>query len=163
VASEREEHVVEGRTAQGHVVQPNPGSVEASQRLGENAGTAAHRGCDATAVLVHFQTARIGRQVGENPAGFGEPVARLDDDLDALTADLRLELVGGALGDRPAMVDDHDPVREPIGFLEVLGGEQQRGALGHQIGDHVPHLGSAAWVEPGRRLVEEQHGHGRDE
>ena len=51
-----------------------------------------------------------------------------DHDLDALATDLGLELVGGAAGDRPAVVDDEDVVGELVGLLEVLRGEQQRGA-----------------------------------
>ena len=52
----------------------------------------------------------------------------------------RLELVGGALGDDPAVVDHGDVVGEPVGFLEVLGGEQHGGAAGDQVLDtsHSP-------------------------
>src|SRR3712207_7462111 len=39
---------------------------------------------------------------------------------------LRLELVGGAAGDDPAPVDDHHPVGQPVGLLQVLRGEQDR-------------------------------------
>ena len=49
-------------------------------------------------------------------------------DLEPLATDLRLELVGRALGDDLAVVDHHDLVGEPVGLLEVLGGQQQRRA-----------------------------------
>ena len=58
--------------------------------------------------------------------------------------------------DDPPLVDDRDLVRELVGLLEVLGGEEQRRALAHLGPDHVPHAESAARVEPGRRLVEEE-------
>ena len=47
--------------------------------------------------------------------------------------DLALELVGSALGDQVALVEHRDPVRELIGFVEVLGGEEDGDAVGHQL------------------------------
>ena len=79
------------------------------------------------------------------------------DDVDALPADLALELVGGAAGDRLAVVDDHDVVGEPVGLLEVLSRQQQRGAGGDELADDLPHLLPAADVETGGGLVEDQH------
>ena len=87
-----------------------------------------------------------------------DPAGRvLDGDLEALPADLALELVRGALGDHATVVDDHDVVREQVCLLEVLGGEQQGGAAGDETLDHLPHLGAAAGVEPRGGLVEEHH------
>ena len=40
-----------------------------------------------------------------------------------LAADERLELGGGAVAGDAAVVEDHDLVGEPVGFLQVLGGE----------------------------------------
>ena len=50
----------------------------------------------------------------------------VDDDLDPLAADLRLELVGRAAGDDLAVVDDRDRVGELVRLLEVLRRQQQR-------------------------------------
>ena len=80
----------------------------------------------------------------------------VDDDLDALAADLVLELVRGAPRDDLAVVDDRDGVGQLVRLLQVLGGQQQRGAFAHQAPDDVPHAQPAARVETGRRLVEEQ-------
>ena len=55
------------------------------------------------------------------------------------------------------MVDDDDPVGEPVGLLEVLRREQHRRAAGDELLDDRPQLGAAARVEAGGRLVEEQH------
>ena len=84
-------------------------------------------------------------------------------DLEALAADAVLELVGRALGDHAAAVDDGDEVGEAVGLVEVLRGQQDRRALGHQALDRRPHLEAAARVEAGRRLVEEEHGRAGDE
>ena len=62
-----------------------------------------------------------------------------------------------ALGDDPAVVDDHDVVGELVGLLEVLGREQQGRAVAHEVAQHVPELDPAARVQPGGRLVEEEH------
>src|SRR5207302_1224468 len=63
----------------------------------------------------------------------------------------------GAGGDDRPVVDDHDGVGQGVGLVEVLGGEQDGGAVGHEVADHVPHLLAAGGVEAGGRLVEEQH------
>ena len=55
------------------------------------------------------------------------------------------------------VVDDHDLVGEPVGLLEVLGGQEERGAPANELLDHAPEVAPALRVEAGRRLVEEQH------
>ncbi len=47
--------------------------------------------------------------------------------------DAPLELVRGALGDDPAVVQHRDPVGELVGLVQVLGGEEDRHAVGHQL------------------------------
>ena len=95
--------------------------------------------------------------------GLLERGAVVQDDLDALAADLRLELVGGAAGDDLAAVDDGDLVGELVGLLEVLRRQQERRALPHLVADDVPHAQAAARVEAGGRLVEEQQLRAADE
>ena len=48
-------------------------------------------------------------------------------------------------------------VGEPVGLVEVLGREQHGRAAGDAALDRLPQAEPAARVEPGRRLVEEQH------
>ena len=69
--------------------------------------------------------------------------------------DAPLELVGRALGRDPAVVQQRDPVGELVGLLQVLGGEEDRDAAGHQVADDLPHGAPAARVQPGGRLVQE--------
>ena len=49
----------------------------------------------------------------------------LDHDLDQLAADLLLELLGGTASDGLALVDHDDVVGQPVGFVEVLRGQQR--------------------------------------
>ena len=73
------------------------------------------------------------------------------------SAPTTLQLVGRALGDDAAVVDDADPVRELVGLLEVLRGEEDRHAeLVVEPAHLVPHAGPADGIEAGGRLVEEQ-------
>ena len=68
-----------------------------------------------------------------------------------------------ALGGDPAAVEHGDAVGEPVGLLEVLGREEDRGAGAGERADDAPQLLPAAGVEAGGRLVEEQHGRRDDE
>jgi hypothetical protein len=87
----------------------------------------------------------------------------LERDLDPFPADAALELVGVALGDHHPVVDDRDVVGEPVGLVQVLGGEQDGGSGGNAVLDHLPEAQPAAGVEAGRGLVEEDHGRAGDE
>ena len=77
--------------------------------------------------------------------------------LQDLAADAVLELVPGSLRDHLPAVDDRDPVGQLIGFLQVLGGQQQRGPLALQLPHDGPDLVAAARIQARGRLVEEQH------
>ena len=78
-------------------------------------------------------------------------------DLDDRVAHARLEGRRRALGDHTAVVDDDDVVGETVGLLEVLGRQEEGGALADQLLDDFPEVVAAARVEAGRRLVQEQH------
>ncbi len=61
-------------------------------------------------------------------------------------------------GHDPPAVHDRQAPREPVGLLEVVGGEQDREALlGGEVGDLLPHVRARLGVEAGGGLVEEQH------
>ena len=78
-------------------------------------------------------------------------------DLDDRRAEAGLELRRGALRDHRAVVDDDDLVRQAIGLLEVLRRQQHGVPAADELLDHAPEIGAAWRVEPGRRLVEEEH------
>ena len=66
------------------------------------------------------------------------------------------QLAGRALGDDLAVVDDRDPVAEPLGLVHVMSGQDDRAAAVAEVADHVPELPAGLRVQAGRRLVEEQ-------
>ena len=73
------------------------------------------------------------------------------------TAGVGLQLVAGARGDHLPLVQHDDAVGELVGLLQVLGGEQDGGAVGDQLADRAPQAEAATRVQPAGRLVEEQH------
>src|SRR5689334_21645719 len=54
------------------------------------------------------------------------------------------------------MVDDRDAIAEPLGLVHIVGREQDRAARGLELLDEVPDLAARLWIEPRRRLVEEE-------
>ena len=56
-----------------------------------------------------------------------------------------------------AAVDHRDAVGHRLGLLDVVGGEDDRRAAGAQVAHDVPHALAELDVDPGGRLVEEQH------
>jgi hypothetical protein len=74
-----------------------------------------------------------------------------------LAAGLGFQLVRRSSRDDLAMVDDHDVVGQLVGLVQVLRGEQDRDPVRDEAPDHRPHVGPAARVKPGRRLVQVQH------
>ena len=80
-----------------------------------------------------------------------------------LAADLGLERGRGAGRDDAAVVEHDEVVGELLGLLQVLRGQQHGGAVDGQRADLVPDLVAVAGVQPGGRLVEEQHVRAADE
>jgi hypothetical protein len=124
VAGERDEHVVECGPAQRDVLDADVGVGEAQHRIGDDPGAPAQRRGHAAALDCRALIGDV-RQRGQRPLGVG---GILELDLEALAAHAVLELVGGPLGDHVAVIDHDDAIREPIGLVEVLGGEQHCGS-----------------------------------
>ena len=145
------------------VLELHAGLVEPPHGLREDAGPGAHRHADRAPLE---STPATPRPVGHRRERLERAIAvggLPEDDLDALAAELVLELVGRALGDHAAVVDDRDLVGQVVGLLEVLRRQEDRGALPHELGDHVPHPEPRAGVEARGRLVEEEDRRPRDE
>src|SRR3984885_935006 len=68
-----------------------------------------------------------------------------------------LQLREGAVRDDPPLVQDRDPVGELFGLVQVLRREQHCRALPGEFPDGLPHLEARLGIEPGRRLVQEDH------
>ena len=73
------------------------------------------------------------QSAGQGPQGrdgLVELAGRPGPHLDQVAAGLVFELARRAHRDDQAMVEDGDAVGQPVGLLQVLGGEQHRGAVG---------------------------------
>ena len=88
---------------------------------------------------------------------------------DVTAGDAPFQLDRGAFGDDPTAVQDSDSIGEVVGLVEVLGCEQDRDPVCHQLSDDLPHGPPAGRIEPGGGLVEKDHprrpdqGHGQIE
>lgn len=77
---------------------------------------------------------------------------------DAVAGQIGLQFPGGVVGDHPAVVDHHHSPGPEVRLLQVVGGEDDRGAELLVQPQHVlPDPGTAVRVEPGGGLVEEEH------
>ena len=70
----------------------------------------------------------------------------------------RLSAAGRVEREDLAVVHDRDPVAELVRLLHVVRREQDRLARGVQLAEDLPQREPALRVEPGGRLVHEQHG-----
>src|SRR5690606_9826321 len=150
---EGEEDVVEGRLAAVDVGGVDPGVVEGADEL-HDPGARAHGRAHDEAVLVDRRLALD--ETGDGRRGGGQLPGRGHGDVDGGGADAGRQLGRRAVGDGPAVVEEDDVVGQAVDLLEVLGGEDERGALPHEAPQLIPQVGAAAGVEPGGRLVEEQ-------
>ena len=93
---------------------------------------------------------------GEHP---GEPV-HVANGLDRdhrVGADALLQRGGGIEGEDHAVVHDGHPFAQPVRFLHVVRGQQDRLAVPVQLAEQVPQGEPALRVQPRRGLIEEQH------
>ena len=74
---------------------------------------------------------------------------------DVAAGDAAFQLAGGSLGHQLPAVENREPVGELVRLFQVLRGEQDRDAAGHEVADDLPHRVAAARVQAGGRLVEE--------
>src|SRR5215472_7085054 len=68
----------------------------------------------------------VARGASQEPGGRVELESVGEAEQDMTAADLPLEVARSALGDHVSVVEYRDPVGELIGFVEVLGGEEDR-------------------------------------
>ena len=152
----------------------SPGCSVSARKTSSRSGEWIERGStlsDASRSSRSSTSAAIGRRRRSGPEASSASSSRVDPsssraagvkalDVGELQPDVAaghepLELVGRALGDQPPVVEDRDAVGELVGLVQVLRGEEDRDAVGHQAADDVPHGAAAARVETRGRLVEE--------
>jgi len=147
-----EEGVVQARPAQGDLLDGGSGGLHERGDGGQVVGAA--RGRDGQrAALGDGRDGEAGGQRGVQPRV--APVVG-GGDVDPLGSDAALQLAGGSAGGDEPAVDQHDAVGQGVGFLQVLGGEQDRDLVGDQGADGRPDGLPAARVQPGGGLVEDQ-------
>ncbi len=132
-----QEDIIQCRSAKADVVDVDAAVVEVTNDL--NRVVARLRGWhrETPGVLVEraFAVACTAAVISIACAIFVAPV---DDDLDPLAADLRLELVRRSPGDDPAVVDDRNTVGQLVGLFEILGGQQERRPFADSLADRPP-------------------------
>ena len=154
-----QEDLVEGRPAQEHVVDLEPGRVERPDGGQQRGGPARVPGLDG-----HLARLRVGGAAEQLARGRSRSASACGGDDHPVAAEPALELGGGALGDHPAGAHHGDPVGELVGLVEVLRGEQHRRARARRP-RRTPSARPrcAARVQPGGRLVEEQQARAADQ
>ncbi|MEU9845806.1 universal stress protein, partial [Actinomadura sp. NPDC048032] len=144
VAGQGEEDVVEARLGHREVVEGDPGVGQRGDRPRRLLGVAdPHR----QPVRIGVRARLHGQFAGEHLRRQGALPGILEPQLQRAGADLGLQLPGRVLRDDPAVVQDRDPVGEPVGLVEVLRREQHGRAPGDQGADDVPHLVARPGVE----------------
>src|SRR5271165_5187365 len=157
ILCQREKYFIKRRSTQRDVGQLDIRRIEPRQRLDERIrpiwgrdGDPVRGSCQRCPALLRYErTERLGcrRQIIEIPW-----------DYHAVTASRTLlELVRGALGDDDAMIDYNDPVTQRVRLIEILCRQQCRDPETLEAGHQIPNRLPAAWIKPGRGLVEKHH------
>ena len=145
MAGERQEHVVQVGALDGH-----PGDRIVIDPVQEPA-----QGRDPVVGHPQREQLGIGSRLREYGGHLGQPSRVGELHLHAPARHPALQLGGCSLGDDPAAVEHPHPVGQLVGLVEVLRGQQHRHTVGDQLPHDLPHLSTAARVQPRGRLVEE--------
>ena len=148
-----QEHVVQAGLGQPERPDGQARLVEQPEQPGQ--GGRAVAGVQPDRVALHGEVAHGGLpgQLGGRPRG-GVRVAGDQDD--RVARHLLLQRARGAFRDHRPVIDDHDAVAEHVGLVQVVRGQEHRGAPVPQAADVVPQAGPVLRVESGARLVQEQ-------
>ena len=127
----------------GATSRARPRSARRAVRPAPGAGA---RRCRRTATLSTSRSGSVGLpRPASRSAARANSIGVVEVQVDPLPADLRLQCVRGAGGGHPPLVEQHDPIGEPVGLLEVLGGEDDRRPGPHQLRDRCPHRRCGWW------------------
>jgi hypothetical protein len=81
------------------------------------------------------------------PTATGRARVAVDTDRDDIAGDAPPRLIGRTLGDDAAVIDDREAIAQRIGFVEVVRGEEDRGAVVTQAPHLVPHVEAALRIQ----------------
>src|SRR5215467_4518460 len=152
-----QEDVVEAWPAERHGVHLHVGLMKRTKDGRHRALATLH--VDAYPVVVSAQriVVAVRRQPAKNPErGLALAVATAHPERDHIAGYRALELVGAALGDDTAVVDDRDAVAELVGLVQVMRGQEHRCAIRAQAAHLLPEMGTALRIEARGGLVEEE-------
>jgi hypothetical protein len=159
-----QEHLVERRPPQVDVLGFDSGVAKKAQGVGECGHAVRDRDAHPPCVGIEPGAARLGRRdPTERVRGARQVVGAAHDDVDAVAAERGLQLVGRAVCDGAAGRDEADRGRQLVGLVEVLGGEQHRGATATRARTASQTSMRPRGSRPGRGFVEEQHRRRDDE
>jgi len=155
LAGEGEEDVVEARPAHLGGGYRHAVAVEQAQRGGQQGGTVRDTHLEAAALVGVGRGlgGGDGAEVGERAGRSGQVGRVCQADAYGVAAEAGSEVVGCPGRDQAPAVDDRDGVGQAVGFLEVLGGEQDRRATGDELVDERPEPVAAGGVEAGGGVV----------
>ena len=152
-AGQTHEDVIESGLPASNVDGLDTGVVKRSHDINDPDSWADGRGDDEAVHVIRrllFGEGRYGFR------GAGEVAGAGDFHIEAIIANASFQFGRGAVGDGSAVVEHDDVVSHAVGFFEVLGGQDDRGAFAHKFAQHLPQVSSAARIEPGRRFIEKQ-------
>ncbi len=129
------------------------GLVEQPEQAGQ--GGRAVAGVQPDRVARHAEVADGGLP-GQLGGGLPGRVRVAGDEDDRVPRHLLLQRARGAFGDHRAVIDDHDAVAEHVGLVQVVRGQEHRGAPVPEGRGCGPQAGPVLRVEAGARLVQEQ-------
>jgi hypothetical protein len=149
-----EEHVVQGRPGQVDRLQRDVGRVEHAEQRGQRLLAVLHGQLDRAVGRADLaDDGLVGEQL---PGGAGPVLPAGHPERHHVAGDAPLQLVGRALGRDHPVIDDEHPVAQDVRFLQVVRGEEDRGAqVGPEPGYVLPQVASALRIQAGGRLVQE--------
>jgi hypothetical protein len=151
VSRERQEHVVEAGLVDRQRRRGELGEVQPPEDLDQHARTVVRAETDRRGLAFDLVA------VGELRPGPLRRILVVEAELGDRAPELGLQHRRRVVRDHVPVVDHRHPSGELVRLLQVLGGEENGGAVAHQLSDHVPELVPAEQVEAGRRLVQEEH------
>src|SRR5215471_12570335 len=139
VAGDGEEHVVEIGSVDGQVLDVDASVVELVDNATQR-GDASVPGDMQNQLIVVRGGGRDQDGCRAQRVGFGEL------ELNVPAWDPALQFGGSAFGDDPPVIQHRDIVGQLVSLVEVLGGEEDRHAVGYQLPDDLPHGAAAARI-----------------
>ena len=152
VTREGQEDIVETRLAKRQARERQVIGVDAPQSIGRDGGSAIDRQLNDGAVS---DRGHIGEFLDEFQTSC-RVFLRVERERQDGCSELSLQFRGCAFGDRLTVVEDDQLLGQAVGFFEILGRQQDRGATFDQVLNHTPQVLATLGVQTGGRLIEKE-------